>query len=67
MDAERWSRIEQLSHGANDLAPVEHDAYLTEACAGDGELRAEVEALLSRNSDWRPKSSGIRGMVWVLR
>src|SRR5262245_34332807 len=48
MAPERWRRIEELCH-----APLERDrplraAFLEEACAGDEELRREVESLLAQ-------------------
>ncbi len=47
LDAERWRRFEELFVAASELAPGERDAFLAEACAGDGELRKEVEALIA--------------------
>lgn len=46
MDARRWERIQELFHEAADLAPGARTALLDRACAGDPELRAQVEALL---------------------
>jgi serine/threonine protein kinase len=47
--SDRWNRLEQLFHAALERPPQERSAYLDAACAGDGELRADVEALLARN------------------
>lgn len=47
MNQERWQHIEDLYHCALELPETERAAYLTHACAGDAELRAEVESLLS--------------------
>ncbi len=47
MEAERWQKIERLFHAAREIAPAERAVYLQEACAGDGELRQEIEALLA--------------------
>src|SRR5262245_32619008 len=44
MDPERWRRIEQLYHAA--LEHEAREAFLAEACAGEDELRHEVESLL---------------------
>jgi eukaryotic-like serine/threonine-protein kinase len=44
---ERWALIEELFHRATECAPGERCAFLDKACAGDAELRREVEALLS--------------------
>ncbi len=46
-DRERWRRIEEILDEALELPPEETPAFLDDACAGDPELRAEVEALLA--------------------
>ncbi|HWM89328.1 MAG TPA: protein kinase [Thermoanaerobaculia bacterium] len=46
-DPERWQRIEALFDEALDLPAGERGAFLDEACAGDPELRAQVEAMLA--------------------
>ncbi|HYV07915.1 MAG TPA: serine/threonine-protein kinase, partial [Blastocatellia bacterium] len=43
---ERWQQIEELFHAALQREPQEHAAFLEKACAGDGELRKQVGALL---------------------
>ncbi len=45
--AERWRQIEELLDQVLELPAADVPAYLDEACAGDAELRAEVEALLT--------------------
>lgn len=47
MSAERWQRVERLYHLALEKQPVDRSAFLVEACAGDEELRREVESLLA--------------------
>ena len=47
MQAERWQQIERLFHSALQRTPNERVALLAEACAGDEELRREVESLLA--------------------
>jgi predicted ATPase len=54
MDVERWRTIDRVLQGALELEGEERHAYLDEACAGDAELRAEVEALLG----FEPKAEG---------
>jgi serine/threonine protein kinase len=49
MEAERWQQIERLFHSALRRAPNERAALLSEACAGDEELRREVESLLTEH------------------
>jgi serine/threonine-protein kinase len=48
--AERWSRIAALFHEARERHAGERAAFLDEACAGDLELRGEVDALLGADS-----------------
>ena len=44
--AERWREIEQLYHLALECDESQRAAFLERACAGDEELRREVESLL---------------------
>jgi Tol biopolymer transport system component len=46
MKAERWQQIDKLLERVLELEPGERRDFLDEACAGDEELRREVEALL---------------------
>src|SRR5262245_60511925 len=46
MKPERWQRIEQLYHASLEREPGARDAFLAQACAGDLDLRREVEELL---------------------
>lgn len=46
MDAIRWQRVRALFERAAALASDAQAAFLTQACADDTKLRAEVEALL---------------------
>ncbi len=54
MDAERWAKIDQLLDDAMDRDPESRAAFLNEACAGDAELRREVESLLEAHSRSEP-------------
>ena len=47
MRAERWREIDRLFDAALERAPAERAAFLAAACAGDDELRREVESLLT--------------------
>ena len=48
MESERWRQIESLYYTALERDDVtERAAFLVEACAGDDELRREVESLLA--------------------
>ncbi|HEY1336445.1 MAG TPA: serine/threonine-protein kinase [Bryobacteraceae bacterium] len=51
MNPERWNRIEQLYHAAREKAPGDRSRYLKTACAGDDELRHEVESLLGYETE----------------
>ncbi len=46
MKAERLQQIEELFHAALECEPEARRKFLGDVCADDGELRAEVEALL---------------------
>src|SRR5262245_51789152 len=48
MDAKRWRQIEELYHGALELAPEMRGAFVEGACRGDADLQREVESLLAR-------------------
>src|SRR5215475_4036189 len=49
MKPERWRQIERLFQTALELDAAERAAFLGESCAGDEELRREVESLLVAN------------------
>jgi serine/threonine-protein kinase len=51
MDPARWDRIERLFGDALERPADARAAFLREACAGDEELRGEVERLLARHDD----------------
>ena len=42
-----WERVKELFADALDREPAERPAFLDAACAGDTELRAEVDSLLA--------------------
>jgi serine/threonine protein kinase len=50
MTPERWGRIEELYHGAQELPPAERSAFLLKACRGDEEMKSRVELLLAQDS-----------------
>ena len=54
MDPSRWKQIEELYHTALEHEPGDRAAFLTEACAEDGELRREVESLLGQERGKTP-------------
>jgi serine/threonine protein kinase len=47
MDAERWKKVEELYHAALECDVRGRAVLLEQACAGDQELRREVESLLA--------------------
>jgi len=47
MQPERWRKIEEIYQAALECEESRRAAFLAEACAGDGALRAEVESLLA--------------------
>ena len=46
--AERWQKIEELFHGVLERGSAASAHFLDEACAGDEELRYEVDSLLEQ-------------------
>jgi serine/threonine protein kinase/Tol biopolymer transport system component len=48
VERERWLKIERLYDGARVRDASERSQFLAEACAGDGSLRRELEALLAQ-------------------
>lgn len=53
MDADRWRRVEQVLDVALCLEPAKWPSLLDERCAGEPELRRQVEALLARIGEAR--------------
>jgi serine/threonine protein kinase len=53
MTPERFRIVGEIYDQVLELEPERRDAYLTEACAGDGELRREVESLLAAHESAR--------------
>lgn len=49
MDKDQWRRIEEVFYSAMELPPNERDDFVRRACAGDEELRREVQSLLEAN------------------
>lgn len=47
MDAERWQRIDELFDRASRLTGADRARFLDHSCAGDVQLRGEVESLLA--------------------
>ena len=43
---DRWQQVEKICHSALELEESQRAAYLDQACAGNEELRQEVESLL---------------------
>ena len=46
MDPERWKRVEDLFHRVLELDAAERASFLETACAGDVDLRAQLDRLL---------------------
>src|SRR5215470_2403915 len=47
MTPERWQQVKQVFQSAIERPPDERAAFLAHACAGDPNLRGEVESLIS--------------------
>ena len=50
MEQERFEQIDRILEAVLRLEAEAQDAFLTEVCAGDGELRREVELLLKQQT-----------------
>jgi eukaryotic-like serine/threonine-protein kinase len=46
MTPERWEQINQIYYASLEVAGSERATFLDNACAGDAEVRREVESLL---------------------
>ena len=55
MDPERWRRIGDLFHRAQEQGAADRVRFLDDACGGDAALRAEVESLLAHHEDGAPR------------
>ena len=51
MTPERYQKIGEHYRAVQELEPGEREAYLEQACAGDDEMRREVESLLGFQSE----------------
>jgi serine/threonine protein kinase/Tol biopolymer transport system component len=49
MNAEKLKRTEEIYHAAMEILPARRQSFLNETCAGDEDLRREVESLLAVN------------------
>src|SRR5688500_9146617 len=47
MTPERWQQVDELFQAAIELDPAERTPFLDTSCAGDEELRHEVESLIT--------------------
>ncbi len=51
MKPERWGKVESIFHKALEADETRRSSVIEELCAGDAELRREVESLLAHYSD----------------
>ena len=51
MKPERWSKVESIFHKALEADESRRSSVIEESCAGDADLRREVESLLAHHSD----------------
>ena len=52
-DSDRWQRIEQLYNAALERGKSQRAEFLRQACAGDEDLRCEVDSLLAQEERTR--------------
>ena len=51
MTSGRWQRVEEIYHAASEMPSAERWDFVADACAGDDNLRHEVEELLQQSED----------------
>ena len=51
MDATRWNRVKDVFAQALEKSGADRESFLSSTCAGDLELRAEVDSLLASHQD----------------
>lgn len=51
MTPERWQKIDELFHVALACSPARLDGFLRKVCAGDQQLRLEIESLVSSHQN----------------
>lgn len=51
MEPDRWQKVRTILEEARERGVEGRQAYLSEACGGDGALRTEIEALLALESE----------------
>src|SRR5688572_1775460 len=61
MHAERWRRLQEIFEAVRGLPVHERRTFLDSNCAGDSEMRAEVETLIAadaKGADWLSRVVG---------
>src|SRR5216684_5355848 len=51
MERERWGQVEQIFHAALQVEESRRGELVRQSCAGDEDLRREVESLLAHHSE----------------
>lgn len=51
MNVETWQQMKSVFHTAIELTPEDREAFLAQACNGNGELRLQVDRLLKSHHD----------------
>lgn len=54
MTPERWQQVERIYQAALEREPAARPAFLDQICAGDPELRREVESMLEFSAEGDP-------------
>ncbi len=62
MNPTRWQQIEEVFQSALDLEPAERSRFVSETCAGDAELKGEVEKLIAQ---YEEADQFIESPVWI--
>src|SRR6185503_3293871 len=51
MNPETWQQLKSVFHTAIEFPPEDREAFLAQACCGNGELRLQVDILLKSHED----------------
>jgi eukaryotic-like serine/threonine-protein kinase len=62
MTPQRWQKIEEVFQSALDLTSAERERFVSESCAGDDELKNEVQKLIAQ---FEEADNFIESPVWT--
>lgn len=63
LSPERWQLVEQVFHEALQRPPGERRSFIASSCAGDDDVRREVESLLAADTSFDGGDDLVQGVV----